>query len=117
MSLIQSIAILLVGFVINLGTVYCMHKSNELKTMWSWYFVGVAVTIILTQMCIMLASRNEKLPLDLAIAIFIAFIMLGSALLIKSIDSSRFISTWEWFFYAMAICGALGVGFARHLQS
>lgn len=117
MNLFQSIAMLVVGLVINLGTVYCMHKSNELKTMWSWYFVGVATTIVLTQMCIMLASRSEKLPLDVAIAIFIAFIMLGSALLLKTIDSTRIISGWEWFFYALAILGALGVGIARQLQS
>lgn len=94
-----------------------MHRSNELRSVWSWYFVGIAISIVLTQLCIMLASRNEKLPLDMAIAIFISFIMLGSALLMKTIDPSRIISAWEWAFYAIAIFGALGAGVAKQLQS
>lgn len=117
MTLLQSIALLAVGLAINLATVFCMHKANELRSFWNWHFVGVAVSIVLTQMCIMLASRNEKLPLDLAIAIFIALIMLGSALLMKSIDPSRMISGWEWFFYGVAIFGAVGVGIARQMHS
>lgn len=117
MTLLQSLAILFAGLLINLGTVYCMQKGSQLPSIWSWYLLGVAVTITLTQMCIMLASRNERLPLDLAIAVFIAFIMPGSALLVKTLDASRTISGWEWFFYGVAIVGVLGVGMSRHLHS
>ena len=76
--------------------------------------MGMAVCIVLTQICLALASRNEKLPLDIAIAVHISFVILGSALLVKTLDTTRVISGWEWFFYGVAIIGALGVGVARN---
>ena len=117
MNLLQSAGILLIGLAINLIAIYCLHKSNHLQPLWSLYLVGLAVTIVLTQICLALASRNEKLPLDIAIAVHISFVMLGSAILIKTIDDSRVVSSWEWFFYGVAIVGALGVGMAKHFHS
>ncbi|MEM8944090.1 MAG: hypothetical protein AAGD11_02825 [Planctomycetota bacterium] len=117
MNLLQSFGVLVVGLIINLGTVYCMHKSNQLRPIWSPYLAGIAVSITLTQVCIVIASRNQKLPLDIAIAAFIALIMPASALLLQRLDPTRTISGWEWVFYGVTIFGALGVGFAKHLQS
>ena len=116
MSLFQSAGILLVGLIVNLGAIYCMHKSNHLRPLWSPYLLGIAVGIVLAQLCLILASRNEKLPLDIAIAVHISLVILGSAILVNAIDATRVISSWEWFFYAVAITGALGVGVAKHFQ-
>ena len=117
MNLFQSMGLLLLGLGINLVTIYCMHKSNQLKPLWSPYLLGIAISIVLTQICLVLASRCEKLPLDIAIAAHISFVMLGSAILIRMLDASRVVSGWEWFFYGVAICGALGVGVAKQLHS
>ena len=117
MSLFQSLGILVLGLFINLGTVYCMHHSNQLRPLWSPYLVGIAVTITLTQICIVMASRNENLPLDIAIAAFIALIMPSSALLLQRLDPTRSISSGEWLFYGVTMLGAMGVGFSKHLQS
>lgn len=117
MNLFQSAVILLVGLIVNLGAIYCMHKSNHLKPLWSPYLLGIALGIVLAQLCLVLASRNERLPLDIVIAVHISFVILGSAILINTIDPTRVISNWEWFFYGIAIVGALGVGVAKQFHS
>jgi len=117
MTLIQSAALLLLGLSINMVSIYCLHMSNHLKPLWSPYLLGLAVSIVLTQICLALASRNEKLPLDIAIAVHLSFVMLGAAFVVKTIDANRVIGGWEWFFYGVAIVGALGVGVAKQFHS
>lgn len=117
MNLLQAAGILLVGLVVNLGGVYCMQRSNQLQPFWSLYLLGMAAGVVLAQFCLVLASRCERMPLDIAIAVHVSLVILGSAILVNRLDPSRAIGTAEWFFYGVAIVGALGVGVAKQWNS
>jgi len=117
MNLLTAITMLVLGILLNVVTVVCMHFSNHLRPFWSPYLLGIAVTIVPVQIFIVLASRNERLPVDIAIAVLISFVMFSSALTIQYLDPARAISRWEWVGYGITITGALWLGVAKQFAS
>jgi len=117
MNLLSSIGLLLFGATLNLVTIYSMQQSNQLRPFWSPYLWGIALTIVPVQLCIVIASRNERLPIDIGVAVTIAFVLLGSALIVQGFDAARTISTWEWLGYGITVTGVLIVGIAKQYAS
>lgn len=120
--MLKPLAILALAGAFNLVTVYALQTSGNLARFWSLNTLVIALTIVPVQWMLAYLGRFEQFPIDVAIAVNIAVVMLfaaGMQVWVNAPAGQRV--PWGAIMRAMAIYSpmlvcALGAAFVRSAQ-
>jgi hypothetical protein len=120
--MLKPLAILALAGALNLVTVYALQTSGNLARFWSLNTLVIALTIVPVQWMLAYLGRFERFPIDVAIAVNIAVVMLFAAGMQVWVNRpAGQPAPWGAILRSMAIYSpmlvcALGAAFVRNAQ-